>query len=242
MSTDSAPEPNVASSSLSATWPVADMSHRGSSPSEEEAVNSGEATEGEGIRLPLEAAACFSTPRQGGVPELFRTVARPAAAILRALGPPKGTYALAHLYAGPPSHETEDTPTISPHGLESFASSSACVVRNPATIQHHGSYAPLDSAHKTGSADVLSPVLALPAIAVLPPPDPVVRFLEELGLSPSLADSLRRVGISDDNRIRAIGALPRGPMDRIEKGLALEGIDLAACVLIRQGLKQRAMH
>ena len=104
-------------------------------------------------------------------------------------------------------------------------------------MRHDRSPMPPDSAGKTDTAS--SPPLGL----VAPPPsDPVIRFLEELGLSPSLAGSLRRVGISDNNRIRAIGALPRGPMDRIEKGLALEGIDLVACVLIRQGLKQRAMR
>ena len=108
-------------------------------------------------------------------------------------------------------------------------------------MQHDRSPVPPDPVDKTDIASSPPCLIAAPAIAP-PPPDPVIRFLEELGLSPSLAGSLRRVGISDDNRIRAIGALPRGPMDRIEKGLALEGIDLVACVLIRQGLKQRAMR
>ncbi|KAI1791978.1 hypothetical protein LXA43DRAFT_370150 [Ganoderma leucocontextum] len=243
--TDSAPEPHVASTSshVGASWTVADAQYNKSLPSEEEAdeLIGDKAIESEGARL-LQAAAGLSNPRRGDVPGSV-AVERPAAAILRALGPPRGTYAFEHLYTGPPSYQSSLSiaPTgFQPQSQEAFASSGVCVLRGPGTIQHHGFPAAPDPLNKIDD-NTNPPPLILPPTAASPP-DPVVRFLKELGLSPSLADSLRRVGISDDNRIRAIGALPRGPMDRIEKGLALEGIDLAACVLIRQGLKQRAIH
>ena len=58
-------------------------------------------------------------------------------------------------------------------------------------------------------------------------------------LSASYADALRHVGISDDDRIRAVGGLKGAPMTRIEKSLEEVGFDLVARVLIREGLKQR---
>lgn len=70
--------------------------------------------------------------------------------------------------------------------------------------------------------------------------DPVVRFLQEVGLSPSLADAMRQVGISDDQRMRALGALPRAALARVEKDLRAAGFDTVARVLIREGLKRRA--
>lgn len=79
-----------------------------------------------------------------------------------------------------------------------------------------------------------------------PPPgqveDPVVKFLREVSLSPSLAETLRAVGISDDHRIRALGALHWRLLDRLDKTMEQAGLDPVARLLIRDGLKRRAVQ
>ena len=178
----------------------------------------------------LQATVCLPNITQGDIPGQGPVV-RPAAAILRALGLPRGSYTFERLYTGSRS--------------ESYPASLPVVTSFP--VQQHGvSLRPApDPVNKMerereDNTNLIPP--DLPPVAAPPSLDPVVRFLEEIELPSSLADSLQRVGISDDNRIRAIGALPRGPMDRIEKRLAAEGIDFVACILIREGLKQRAMR
>ncbi|RPD64582.1 hypothetical protein L226DRAFT_565424 [Lentinus tigrinus ALCF2SS1-7] len=70
--------------------------------------------------------------------------------------------------------------------------------------------------------------------------DVVERFLKEMGLTGELADALRHVGISDEARMKALGQLSDALLDRLEKSLAEEGLDLSACLLVREGLKRRA--
>ena len=70
--------------------------------------------------------------------------------------------------------------------------------------------------------------------------DTVSRFLEEIGLSEDLADVVRGVGILDDSRIKALGRLPESALDKFEDGLAAAGLDIAARLLILEGLKRRA--
>ncbi|RPD82909.1 hypothetical protein L226DRAFT_565418 [Lentinus tigrinus ALCF2SS1-7] len=80
-------------------------------------------------------------------------------------------------------------------------------------------------------------------VDVPPPPgveDPVVRFLKEVSLSPTLADTLREVGVSDEQRIQALGALHWRSLDKLDKALAQAGLDYVARLLIRDGLKKRA--
>ena len=40
--------------------------------------------------------------------------------------------------------------------------------------------------------------------------------------------------------MKALGRLSDAVLDRLEKSLADEGLDLSACLLVREGLKQRA--
>ncbi|KAI0756115.1 hypothetical protein C8Q80DRAFT_1264214 [Daedaleopsis nitida] len=70
--------------------------------------------------------------------------------------------------------------------------------------------------------------------------DAVERFLDDIGLSVEYADALRHVGINDDARIQALGRLSDANLDRLEKSLADEGLDFAACLLVREGLQHRA--
>ena len=71
-------------------------------------------------------------------------------------------------------------------------------------------------------------------------PDVVDAFLKEIGLSSDLADVLKRVGIIDERRIIALGKLSDAVLDRLESGLAEAGLDVAARLLVREGLKTRA--
>lgn len=82
-------------------------------------------------------------------------------------------------------------------------------------------------------------VLASAAVPV-PAADPVVRFLHEVGLSSDLADVLRQVGISDDLRIAALGAMRVAALNQLDKTLQQAGLDFVSRVLIREGLKDRA--
>ncbi|TFK86333.1 hypothetical protein K466DRAFT_587325 [Polyporus arcularius HHB13444] len=70
--------------------------------------------------------------------------------------------------------------------------------------------------------------------------DPVVTFLNEISLSPVLAETLRGVGISDEQRMRALGGLHWRMLDRLDKTLEHAGLDPVARLLIRDGLKRRA--
>ncbi|TFK86325.1 hypothetical protein K466DRAFT_600411 [Polyporus arcularius HHB13444] len=70
--------------------------------------------------------------------------------------------------------------------------------------------------------------------------DVVERFLKGMGLTSELAGALRRVGISDEARMKALGQLPDTVLDRLEKSLAEEGLDVSALLLVREGLKRRA--
>ena len=72
------------------------------------------------------------------------------------------------------------------------------------------------------------------------PYDAVSRFLAEIGLSEDLADVVKGVGIIDEARMEALGRLPEGALDRFENSLAGAGLDMAACLLIVEGLKRRA--
>ena len=79
------------------------------------------------------------------------------------------------------------------------------------------------------------------AVIVSPAPeDAVASFLEEMGLSRDLAEVLRDVGIKDEARMKALGRLSDTALDRLEKSLAEKGLDVSACLLVREGLKQRA--
>ncbi|CDO77277.1 hypothetical protein BN946_scf184753.g27 [Trametes cinnabarina] len=71
--------------------------------------------------------------------------------------------------------------------------------------------------------------------------DVVSNFLTDQGLSATLAPILRKVGISDDSRIRALGTLPDTGLDMLQKQLIFEGLDFVACLLVRRGLRQRAL-
>ena len=51
---------------------------------------------------------------------------------------------------------------------------------------------------------------------------------------------MRGVGILDDSRMKALGKLPESAQDKFEKGLAEAGLDIAARLLILEGLKRRA--
>lgn len=68
----------------------------------------------------------------------------------------------------------------------------------------------------------------------------VERFLDDIGLSVEYADALRRVGINDDARVQALGRLSDANLDRLEKSLGEQGLDFSACLLVREGLQQRA--
>ena len=73
------------------------------------------------------------------------------------------------------------------------------------------------------------------------PYDAVNRFLTEIGLSEDLADVVKGVGIVDEARMEALGRLPGSALDRFENSLAGAGLDVAARLLIVEGLKQRAV-
>ena len=77
-----------------------------------------------------------------------------------------------------------------------------------------------------------------------PPPlplgDPVVRFLEEVGLSADMAGTLREVGITDERRMRALGALHHSALEGLLRQLRTMRVDYTARLLIREGLKRRA--
>ncbi|KAI0801468.1 hypothetical protein C8Q74DRAFT_494545 [Fomes fomentarius] len=62
-------------------------------------------------------------------------------------------------------------------------------------------------------------------------------FLAKHGLSTDVAPALRAVGIIDHSRMRSLGTLPDPALDRIEQGLAKQGLDLTARILIREGLR-----
>ncbi len=73
------------------------------------------------------------------------------------------------------------------------------------------------------------------------PEDPVASFLENIGLSLDYADTLRDAGIKDDARMKALGRLSETALDRLETSLAKKGLDISACLLVIEGLKERAM-
>ena len=62
-------------------------------------------------------------------------------------------------------------------------------------------------------------------------------LLTSVGLQPALAPALRSVGITDAARIRALGRLPDESMDRLEGSLEDAGLDVAARILVREGLR-----
>ena len=70
--------------------------------------------------------------------------------------------------------------------------------------------------------------------------DIVSGFLKEVGLSPALTVALKEVGITDAARMRALGSLSETVLDRLESSLGEAGLDIAARLLVREGLKQRA--
>ena len=72
--------------------------------------------------------------------------------------------------------------------------------------------------------------------------DDVVDFLKEVGLSPTLAYILRQAGITDAARMRALGRVPDALLDRLECSLGDAGLDLVGCLLVREGLKRRAIR
>ena len=71
---------------------------------------------------------------------------------------------------------------------------------------------------------------------------PIVAFLNEQNLPISLAPTLDALGISDSQRMRALGALPESALDKLEKGLEERGIGLVERLLIVDGLRRRAAH
>ena len=169
------------------------------------------------------------------------SIARPAAAILRALGPPMGTYpryTSLREFFGPPDARPIRASTLPPQP-EASAS------RDAERVDQHSDREPVQVQFRVPEPindDAQSPTILPTNVApvhVVAPPDPVIRFLREIGLSASYADALRHVGFSDDDRIRAVGGLKGAPMTRIEKSLEEVGFDLVARVLIREGLKQR---
>ncbi|KAI0756098.1 hypothetical protein C8Q80DRAFT_7697 [Daedaleopsis nitida] len=70
----------------------------------------------------------------------------------------------------------------------------------------------------------------------------VERFLARHGLSSALGPALRAVGILDDGRIRALGRLPDSALEKLQTALAGEGLDLAACLLVSDGLRKAAIE
>ncbi|EJF67479.1 hypothetical protein DICSQDRAFT_142995 [Dichomitus squalens LYAD-421 SS1] len=215
------------------TWTVEKMREECPSPASEAEVD--ELMDDDAVVI--EAAsqpACTSGSGQDRTP-VIDPIARPAAAILRALGPPTGAYAYDR------DTQATQTPTLPP---EPEASPSEDIVH----VEEHTDRQP-QGIHQTQVADDAThddeqpPLVPRPiahAEEAAPPADPVVGFLQEIGLSPSFADALRRIGISDDERIRAVGALKGPSMIRIEKSLEEAQFDLVARVLIREGLKQRS--
>ncbi|TBU25853.1 hypothetical protein BD311DRAFT_668704 [Dichomitus squalens] len=224
------------------TWTVAKMREGCSSPVSEAEVD--ELMDDDAVVI--EAASQPACTLDSGLDRtpVIDPIARPAAAILRALGPPTGAYAvdtaLPGFFAWPNTQATQ-TSTLPP---EPEASASGDIVY----VEEHTDRQP-QGIHQTQVADDAThddeqpPLVPRPiahAEEAAPPADPVVCFLQEIGLSPSFADALRRIGISDDERIRAVGALKGPTMTRIEKSLEEAQFDLVARVLIREGLKQRS--
>ena len=70
--------------------------------------------------------------------------------------------------------------------------------------------------------------------------DPVARFLQDFGLSPTLANNLRAVGINDEHRMRALGRLHGNVLNKLDKVLKQAGFDPTAILLIKEGLRRRA--
>ncbi|KAI9067207.1 hypothetical protein FKP32DRAFT_1755333 [Trametes sanguinea] len=65
-------------------------------------------------------------------------------------------------------------------------------------------------------------------------------FLHGIGLSAELASALRGVGVSDRARMRALGGLPDAELDKLDRCLARAGLDDAARILVRCGLRKCA--
>ncbi|KAJ2989235.1 hypothetical protein NUW54_g8850 [Trametes sanguinea] len=65
-------------------------------------------------------------------------------------------------------------------------------------------------------------------------------FLQGIGLSADLASMLRGVGVSDRARMRALGGLPDAELDKLDRCLARAGLDDAARILVRCGLRKCA--
>ncbi|KAI0706261.1 hypothetical protein C8T65DRAFT_231438 [Cerioporus squamosus] len=107
------------------------------------------------------------------------------------------------------------------------------------SLQRDGLYTIADSDQESSPQDAHSI-----DVHVRPPPgeteDPVVKFLGEVSLSPALAETLREVGISDEPRMRALGALHWRSLEKLDKALEQAGLDYVARLLIRDGLKRRA--
>ncbi|KAI0640270.1 Dor1-like family-domain-containing protein [Trametes polyzona] len=70
--------------------------------------------------------------------------------------------------------------------------------------------------------------------------DPVEDFLREIGLSLDLAERLRRVGIKDRARMRYLGGMPDGALDKLVDGLVRVGLDDCECLMVRVGLQRYA--
>lgn len=70
--------------------------------------------------------------------------------------------------------------------------------------------------------------------------DVVEAFLAEHGLGLDVLPILQDVGITDVARMRALGRLPEHYLDRLEGGLMDRGLDFAACLLVRDGLRRLA--
>ncbi|KAI0352264.1 hypothetical protein OH77DRAFT_1428814 [Trametes cingulata] len=70
--------------------------------------------------------------------------------------------------------------------------------------------------------------------------DDIQHFLMEQGLSSDIGPILRATGITDRARMRRLGQMSASALDKLEQRLAADGLDFAACLLVREGLSRLA--
>ena len=69
--------------------------------------------------------------------------------------------------------------------------------------------------------------------------DDVERFLDQIGLSADLAESLRAFGLSDEERLNKAGRLSDESLGLMMAELNKQGVDMMACIIVREELKRR---
>ncbi len=112
----------------------------------------------------------------------------------------------------------------------------------PTTVHLELHRSPLKHHEPTPAASISGTSQRTPEILLAPRTESSVvqAFLAEHGLGPDVLPILQDVGITDHARMRALGRLPEQYLDRLEGGLSDRGLDLAACLLVREGLRRLA--